>query len=72
MKDYRILFGFMRGGRDDVIQLDDDTARNLMDAGLVEPAKPVKHAPEERKVDVPEVKEGGKNAATPTAGRRKP
>lgn len=70
MKDYRILFGFLRGRRGDIVQLDDDTARDLVDAGLVEPVKAGRHEPEERKVVTPEVKEGGAGAA-PTAGRRK-
>ena len=68
MKDYVVLFGFLRGRRGDVISVPDEHAPALLAAGLIAPA-PVAPGPEERAVVTPEAKEGG-NVPGPTPGRR--
>ncbi len=71
MKAYRILFGFARGRRGEVVNVSDEHARRLLEAGLI--ASVPEDVPEARetKVITPEVKEGDNGPTEQRRTRRK-
>lgn len=72
MKKYRVLFGFQRGRKGEVIEVHDDHAPSLIEAGLIAPVKPDTAEARETRTVTPESKEGGSDAAKPKRTGRKP
>ncbi len=71
MKAYKILFSFMRGRRGDVVNISNEHAPALLEAGLI--ASVPQDSPEARetKVITPETKEGDDGPTEQRRPRRK-
>lgn len=70
MKKYRITFGFMRGRRGDIVEVSDEHAASLLEAGLIEPVKAGTAEARETATVTPESKEGGHAAKPSRSGRQ--
>lgn len=70
MKQYRVLFGFMRGRRGDVIEVPDEHAPGLIAAGLLAPVREGTAEARETRTVTPEIKEGG--AGSDATERKRP
>lgn len=74
MNQYRVLYGFMRGRRGDVIEVPDEHAPGLIAAGLIAPVHEGTAEARETRTVTPEIKEGGASSDAPERKRpgRKP